>query len=367
MARRDGVVSRQATAGRARRRGALVAALAGAAALVPVVVWVIGPAAPEDGGRAAPTSAGVGAPGAGRARSEPAGAVGSGRRPGGSATPAPETAGTPPRGPITDWAYQLQGYAGGRLDALARGRYQLAVVDLARDAGSDYFSPAEIGALRRSGKRVLAYFEIGSIENFRPEYPVLRRDAPDLLANEWPDWPGEYFGHYWDARWWDRVVRPRVDQALRAGFDGVYLDTPLAYEEISLAEAGGRDRARLAAEMAALITRISRYAKDRRPGFLIVPQNSPELRRQRGYTAAIDGIGMEELFYLATDEPCVRDWCAENLADARALRDAGKFVLAVDYAVRAEHVRAACDRYRAERFAGVVTVRALDRAPAACG
>ncbi|TDB76722.1 glycoside hydrolase [Micromonospora sp. KC723] len=273
----------------------------------------------------------------------------------------------PPSGTATNWAYQLQGYAGGRLDALARGPYQLVVIDLARDAHTDWFTAAEVGALRRGGKRVLAYFEIGSLEDFRPEYPVIRRTAPDLLANEWTDWPGEYFVRYWDPRWWDRVVRPRVDQALRAGFDGVYLDTPLAYEEISLARTGGRGRARLAADMTALIVRISTYAKARRPGFLIVPQNSPELREQPGYTAAIDGIGMEELFYLAMDEPCTRDWCAENLAHTRALRDAGKFVLAVDYAVRAEHVRAACRRYRAERFAGTVTVRALDRLTAPCG
>ena len=43
---------------------------------------------------------------------------------------------------------------------------------------------------------------------------------------------------------------------------------------------------------------------------------------------------MEELFFLATDEPCAEEYCAENLANTRALRDAGKFVLAVDYATR---------------------------------
>jgi cysteinyl-tRNA synthetase len=284
-----------------------------------------------------------------------------------AATPPPDAAPPGPPTAVTDWAYQLQGYADGRLDELARGPYQLAVVDLARDGHADWFTAAEIGALRRGGKRALAYFEIGSLEDFRPEYPVIRRDAPDLLANEWPDWPGEFFVRYWDPRWFDRVVRPRVDQALRAGFDGVYLDTPLAYEEIALDAARGRDRARLAADMAALIVRISEYARSRRPGFLIVPQNSPELREQTGYTDAVDGIGMEELFYLATDEPCARSWCAENLAHTRALRDAGKFVLAVDYAVRPEHVRRACDRYRAERFAGTVTVRDLDRLTPRCG
>lgn len=277
--------------------------------------------------------------------------------------PAPTV---PAPGRISSWAYQLQGYAGGRLDDIASGPYQLAVVDLARDGHADYFRAEEIRAVRRTGKRVLAYFEIGSIEDFRPEYPALRRDAGDLIANEWADWPGEYFVRYWDERWWDRVIRTRIDQALRAGFDGIYLDTPLAYEQIETGYAQGRDRAALGAAMAALIVRISGYAKDRRPGFLIVPQNSPELRRYPGYTAAIDGIAMEELFFLAGDKPCTQDFCAENLADTRALRDAGKFVLSVDYATRPADVRSACRRYRTERFAGTVTVLELDRLTPPC-
>ena len=279
---------------------------------------------------------------------------------------APEAAvSTAPRD-IRSWAYQLQNYAGGTLDQLAAGDYELLVIDLARDAHEDWFRADELAKVRATGKRVLAYFEIGSLEDFRPEYPVVRREAPDLLANEWGDWPGEYFVRYYDPRWWDLVVRGRVDRAVAAGFDGVYLDTPLAYEEIDLDAVQGRDRDALAADMADLIVRISAYAKKRKPGFLIVPQNSPELRHQRGYTAAVDGIGMEELFYQATDERCTEDYCAENLAETRALRDAGKFVLGVDYASRPADVRTACKRYESERFAGTVTVLELDRPSPPC-
>ena len=240
------------------------------------------------------------------------------------------------------------------------------MIDLARDGHGDYFTAAEIARARATGKWVLAYFEIGSIEDFRPEYPVVVRDAADLIANEWPEWPGEHFVRYYDERWWRLVVRPRVEQALLAGFDGAYLDTPLAYEQLDLAAAQGRDRAGLARAMAGLIVRISEYAKARRAGFLVVPQNSPELHHQPGYTAAVDGIGMEELFFRATDERCTEDWCAEDLSETRALRDAGKFVLSVDYATRAADVRAACARYRTERFAGTVTVPALDRTSPPC-
>ncbi|GGR62590.1 hypothetical protein GCM10010169_01320 [Micromonospora fulviviridis] len=271
---------------------------------------------------------------------------------------------TPDR-PVIDWVYQLQGYPGGRLDAVARATQSLAVIDLARDAHADYFTRPEIEAVRSSGKVVLAYFEIGSIEQFRPEYPETRRQG-DLILNRWPDWPDEFFVRYWDQRWWDLAVRPRIDQALRAGFDGIYLDTPLAYEELDLALTPGRTRADLARAMVDLIVRISRYAKSQRPGLLVFPQNSPELREYDGYTGAIDGIGMEDLFYRSPDEPCTESWCEENLGNARALRDAGKVVLAVDYAGRAEDVRAACARYRQEGFGGYVTSRALDRVSPPC-
>ncbi|GAA3296641.1 endo alpha-1,4 polygalactosaminidase [Dactylosporangium vinaceum] len=268
-----------------------------------------------------------------------------------------------PAGSAEGWVYQLQGYDHAGLTALAKAPQRTAVIDLARDAGSGWFRPDEITALRRSGKRVLAYFEIGSIERFRPEYPGLVRDAGDLVLNRWGEWPDEYFVRYWDERWWDRVVRPRLDRALAAGFDGVYLDTLLAYEEV---HAGG-ERERLAAAMVGLLARVARYARDRRPGFWVVPQNSPELRRYPGYTDAIDGIGIEELFYRATDRPCTEEYCTENLADVRALRGAGKVVLAVDYARTAAAVKAACTHYRTEGFIGTVTTRELDRVAAPCG
>jgi cysteinyl-tRNA synthetase, unknown class len=121
---------------------------------------------------------------------------------------------------VTSCDYQLQDYPDDGLTAIARSPHDLAVVDLARDAKSDYFRPDEVAAVRAGGKRVLAYFEIGSIEDFRSDYSAIR-GTPGLVLNEWPDWPGEYFVRYWDERWWELAVRPRVDQALRAGFDGV--------------------------------------------------------------------------------------------------------------------------------------------------
>lgn len=274
--------------------------------------------------------------------------------------PRRPSAGAEPAGPAehvraapTTWVYQLQGY-GGDLTEVAGAGADVAVIDLAHDARSSWFTREEVGALQGAGTTVLAYFEIGSIENFRPEAKVVRRAAPDLVLNRWDDWPEENFVTYWDERWWDLVVRPRVDQALAAGFDGVYLDTPLAYEEIDLKLVPGTSRDTLARRMVDLIVRIGDHARASDPGFLVVPQNSPELRTFAGYVDAIDGIGMEELFVLATDEPCTQDWCEENLENTRALKAAGKFVLAVDYADDPALVALACRRYAEEGFAGYV-------------
>ncbi|MDA0637456.1 endo alpha-1,4 polygalactosaminidase, partial [Nonomuraea sp. MCN248] len=265
---------------------------------------------------------------------------------------------------VTSFTYVLQGYPGGRLDEIARSPHRLAIVDLSRDGtAAGHFTHDEIARVRATGKLVLAYFEIGSIEEFRTDFPAVDRD---LLLHTWPDWPDEHFARYWEERWWEQVVRPRLDQALAAGFDGAYLDTPLAYEEIRLASVPGETRATLGRKMADLVIRISRYVKERRPGFAIVPQNSPELRHFTGYADAIDGIGMEELFFRATDVPCREDWCRQNLADALALKALGKAVLATDYAVDPANIEAACAQYRRHATAGNVTVVDLDRVSPPC-
>ncbi|WP_306750788.1 endo alpha-1,4 polygalactosaminidase [Saccharothrix yanglingensis] len=265
---------------------------------------------------------------------------------------------------LSGLVYQLQGYRDDRLDELVGVHARYAVIDLARDAGESYFSAAEIAALREPGTEVLAYFEIGSVESFRPDFATIR-DA-GLLLHEWSDWPGEHFARYWEPEWWEMVVRPRIDRALRAGFDGAYLDTPLAYEEINRASVPDLDRAELGQRMVELIVRISEYGKGADPRFQVYPQNSPELAEHPGYLDAVDGIGVEELFFRATDVPCAADFCATDLAATRRVRDAGKTVLAVDYAVIPENLAEACRRYREEGFEGYTTVRSLDRISAPC-
>ena len=149
---------------------------------------------------------------------------------------------------VRSWVYQLSSYQNNRLDQIAGSRFDLAVVDLARDGGGDYFTAGEVAALTSSGKVALAYFEIGAIEDYRPEWSQV---PADLKLGAVGGWPSEQYVKYWDERWWP-IVRGRVDQALAAGFDGAYLDMVVTYEEIP-ANAGGTNREDLAGKMVDLI------------------------------------------------------------------------------------------------------------------
>lgn len=256
---------------------------------------------------------------------------------------------------VSSWVYQLSGYQNDQLNQIAGSNFQLAVVDLARDGSSDYFTASEIAAVQATGKIVLAYFEIGAIEDYRPEWPLV---PPDLLLGPVSGWPGEQYVKYWDPRWWP-IVQGRVDQAIAAGFDGAYLDMVVTYEEIP-ANAAGTNRADLASKMVDLIDQTAHYAKSIDPDFKVVPQNAPELVTWPKYLPAIDGLGMEELFYLATDQPCSQSWCAENRANAAMIRAAGKLVLTIDYANQAANIGDAYARSRAAGFVPYCTVVALD-------
>jgi cysteinyl-tRNA synthetase, unknown class len=229
------------------------------------------------------------------------------------------------------------------------------VIDLARDGSTDYFSREEVAAVQATGKIVLAYFEIGAIEDYRPEWPEV---PDDLKLGAVYGWPGEQYVKYWDERWWP-IVAGRIDQAIAAGFDGAYLDMIVTYEEIS-ANAAGTNRQDLAQKMVDLIARVSAYAEDRDPAFKVVPQNSPELYTYTGYLEAVDGLGMEELYVLATDDICDASWCYENRANAAAVAATGRLVLTVDYANHQENVDYAYSESLAAGFVPYVTVRNLN-------
>ena len=257
---------------------------------------------------------------------------------------------------VQNWVYQLTGYPNNKLTQIAESNFDLAVIDLARDGSSNFFTYDEVQAVRATGKVVLAYFEIGAIEDYRPEWP----DVPaDLMLGPVGGWPSEQYVKYWDPRWWTIVVKGRIDQALAAGFDGAYLDMIVTYEEIP-ADAAGTNRADLARKMVDLIAQVSAYAKSQNTDFKVMPQNSPELYTYPGYMEAIDGLGMEELYILATDYACTQSWCYTNQRNAAAIQAAGKLVLTIDYANVQTNIDTAYTQSLTEGFVPYVSVRNLN-------
>ena len=209
--------------------------------------------------------------------------------------------------------------------------------------------------MRGSGKRVLAYFEIGSIEDFRPEYPALPRS--DLVLNRvgglarasTSSGTGTSAG---GTRSSGRGSTRRCGPAST----GCTSTPRWPTRRSTSASCRARPATASAADMVDLIVRISAYAKAAPPGFWIVPQNSPELRhharlhRRRSTASAWRSCSSSPPTSRAPRTTARRTW-----RNTRALRDAGKFVLGRRLRHRAGDVRAACARYRAEGFAGYVT------------
>lgn len=269
---------------------------------------------------------------------------------------------------ISSWAYQLQNYSSNSLDQIKNSKFSLVVIDLSNnDINGDgimneFWSNNQVKSVKDSGKYVLAYFEIGAIEDFRPEYSGI---SQNLLLWELDDWEGEFYVKYWEEEWWT-IVKGRVDQAILAGFDGAYLDMVVSYEH--LAEEGYGTYEENAVLMVDLIVRISNYAKSKNSNFKIVPQNSPELITipvwgsviRTVYSNAIDGIGMEEMYVLAMNKSCTAGWCQDNIDYATEVLNQGKIVLSIDYSNRINMIYDVYKKSRAAGFIPYVSILNLD-------
>lgn len=73
------------------------------------------------------------------------------------------------------------------------------------------------------GKMLLGYISLGEAESHRSHFEAVK--AQGLLVRENEVWKGSYFVDVRDKRWTARVVEELLPQILRAGFDGIFIDT----------------------------------------------------------------------------------------------------------------------------------------------
>ena len=256
-----------------------------------------------------------------------------------------------------NWVYWLSDI---NLTEIAGLSPEVVVIDYSQDGGPDSeFSRSDITGLRDAMSDpglVISYMSIGEAESYRYYWQsAWTSDKPGWPEKENPNWEGNYKVRYWDPEWQSIILGSAssyLDRIIAAGFDGVYLDIIDAYDYFA---EQGRETAE--DEMVAFVSAISQYAKLKRPGFLIFPQNAPELGARSDYMAVVDGIGMEGV-YFGWEEPNRRTsaadttWLEEQLA---RFIDAGRTVLAVDYASGKDDVADAYRLSRAHGFTPTVT------------
>lgn len=230
---------------------------------------------------------------------------------------------------IYTFLYGLNGYK--FADLMGKYSPKVAVVDV-DDA---QLTSAEVKKLRAAGKIIFSYLSIGEAENYRDYWQGWDKNKPTFLLDENKDWHGNYRVKFWDKDW-QNIIITKVAKIAQMGFNGVYLDIIDGYQEKSVIRAYSGSKDNLRREMENFVIRISSYAKQINPSFKIIPQNAVELaadaendtRPNVNYLRAIDGMGVEDLWYDDNDKS---DWTNDDLAYINLAKSYGKFILATSY------------------------------------
>lgn len=180
---------------------------------------------------------------------------------------------------------------------------------------------------------VLAYLSIGEAEDYRSYWQRgWQVSPPAWLGAENPDWPGNYAVQYWDPQWQRLIMGTPdayLDRIVAAGFDGLYLD------RIDAFDGGGTrpTRSRRMQLMAHFVAAIAAYARALRPGFIVVAQNAEELLDSPAYSATLDAVAKEDLFFGLDGDgvPNAKSALRASLGPLQRFQASGKPVFLVEY------------------------------------
>jgi len=256
-----------------------------------------------------------------------------------------------------DFAYQLQGY---QFEKIRDSGFSLFVLGVGI-AGNSPERLQELKDAYSGERRILCYLSIGEAEDYRSYWKAeWKRNPPDFLDGANERWRGNYRVMYWDPDWQKIIFgtpESLLDEIIALGFDGVYLDIVDGYAYFE-----ERGRTSAAAEMVDFISCLSSYARHKKPGFGVFPQNAEELGiRFPEYLEIVDGIGVEDLFYgnPLPGKPSPESWTQERIHNLDKWKEAGKPVLTVDYPLTVEQTDDAYRRSRALGFVPYSTVLSL--------
>jgi cysteinyl-tRNA synthetase len=253
------------------------------------------------------------------------------------------------------------------------------IIDPAYDDDRDSrWTGEEVQDIRagKPGRRVLAYLSVGEAENYRPywkrAWDANRDGKPDLNAPSWlctenPEWKGNYRVRYWQEAW-QNIMLKGVDDAVKQGFDGVYLDVVDAFEffEYNPAKKDWADnrpnletKRTYREDMIAWVLRIAAHARQQKPGFMVIPQNGAQLLEQPDFVAAIDAIGVEDLF-TEGNRAQPREHTEATLGFLKRISQAKKQVLVVEYGTKPKIRQRSEEGARENGFVLLMTDRELN-------
>ncbi|MBN2289690.1 MAG: endo alpha-1,4 polygalactosaminidase [Candidatus Glassbacteria bacterium] len=123
------------------------------------------------------------------------------------------------------------------IESISGTDFDVVITDLFYE-GTDELTPGEVASLKvkaNGGSRlVIAYMSIGEAEDYRYYWQEGWEAAPpSWLAEENPDWPGNFKVRYWDEDWKEIIFGnpgSYLQKIIDTGFDGVYLDIIDAFE-----------------------------------------------------------------------------------------------------------------------------------------
>lgn len=232
---------------------------------------------------------------------------------------------------------------------LAECGRDVVVLDAVFTTDEGPWTPEELQSIRagKPRRRVVAYVSIGEAEDYRSywkkEWDADGDGKPDAAAPKFlnienPDWKGNYRVRYWHKEW-QEIMLPAVDQVVKQGFDGIYLDIVDAFEfyeydpvtkdwrdDMVNTETGNTYRR----DMITWVAAIAKRARDRKADFLVIPQNAAQLLAHEDYRDLISAIGVEDLFVNDSKLRSEKDFrFVTNFL--KQLQAVGKPVLVIDY------------------------------------
>jgi len=197
-------------------------------------------------------------------------------------------------------------------------------------------------------RKIIAYISIGEAEDYRTYWKKSWLDigkptssAPPWLLNENPEWKGNFVVKYWHKEW-QKIILNSVEQAMAAGFDGVYLDIVDGFENF---EKVGTDydenrinpetKQSYRRDMIDWVKRVSDLTRKSKSDALVIPQNGSALLESYDFLSHISGIGIEDLYTVGDKKQPSRD-TRDVLDNLQRIKESKKPILLIEYAQKLE-------------------------------